>query len=30
MEKKETYELLLKQIKALIEGEATNEMGGVG
>lgn len=30
MEKKETYELLLKQIEALIEGEATNEMGGVG
>ena len=27
MEKKETYELLLKQVEALIEGEATNEVG---
>ena len=27
MNKKETYELLLKQIAALIEGESDNEIG---
>ena len=27
MNKKETYELLLKQIAALIEGEADNKVG---